>query len=94
MKEGTEYNLKHYGAAFLSGSYGALWREDIPGKVPEILNREISNHLVEIKAYPEDADGHHWCVKYNILVEDQDGSLISAYEKEGRKRKIEYLLPI
>ena len=62
MKEEIEYNLKTYRTMFLSGCQGALWREDILKKVAQILNKEIPNHLVEIKAYPEDADDHHWCV--------------------------------
>jgi hypothetical protein len=42
--------------------------------------------LVEIRVFPEDPDGHHWGVEYNLLVWDEARGLVKAIDYEKGKR--------
>jgi hypothetical protein len=81
-----EANMKEYGVPFISGSYGARWREDLPKDVRNLLFEDLPHQLVEIRVYPEDPDGHHWGVEYNLLVWDEAKGFVKAIEYDGSRR--------
>lgn len=86
LKRDIEYNMMHYGVPFVAGSYGGRWREDMPKDVRDLLFEEMPYQLMEIRIYPEDRDGHHWGVEYNLLVWDEDKGFIKVVDFEQGKR--------
>lgn len=86
LKMEMEYNMKRYGVPFISGSYGGRWREDLLKDVRDLLFEEMPYKLIEIRIYPEDPDGHHWGVEYNLLVWDEEKGFVKAFDYERSRR--------
>ena len=86
FRDQIEYNMKHYGVPFISGSYGARWREDLVKDVRNILFGDFPSQLMEIRIYPEDPDGHHWALEYNLLLWDEEKGMIKAIDYERAKK--------
>jgi hypothetical protein len=81
-----ERNMRDYGVPFLSLSYGGRWRENLPKDVRDLLFEDLPHQLVEIRVYPEDPDGHHWGVEYNLLLWDEVKGFVKAVDYERGKR--------
>lgn len=87
FKKQVEYNIRTYRVPFISGSYGARWKEDLVKDVSQLLHEDFPHHLVEVRVYPEDPDGHHWGVEYNLVVWDSDRGFVKAVDYERLKKR-------
>lgn len=81
-----EYNIRKYGVPFLNQYEGALWKEELPEKVNELLNQKFPLDLIEINIKPEDEDGHHWGIECNLLTEI-NGELFKAIDVDRNKQR-------
>jgi len=87
LSKEIEYNLKHYGTPLISSTQSALWQEELPKKLEELLYKELAGIPVEIKIYPDDADLHHWSIEYNVLKMQPDGTFIKAIDYERNRKE-------
>lgn len=73
---------------FLNRYEGALWKEDLPGRIDELLNQEMPLELLEIIIKPEDSDGHHWGLEYYVLTEINDKLYRAIDIQKSRERSL------